>query len=404
LYQLHDSIPFATDLKTVKEELEFLRLLVDTDSRSKKNDGVQAVQNHLATRLRSLGFEVRLHAHPTKDSADLLVATLPGSLPFQVTHIGHADSVLGVSSRYRFSLSEGGKIATGPGIADNKGGLLVALRGLEDFVRSHTMRPTLVFVSSPCEETGSIGWHDLFKEIGNASQVLLGFEPSLPNGDIIRCRNGNRWYKIQIKGKPFHAGRFGEPALNAAHEAAMKICELMKLGDEEKRIKVNIGSLKGGDGLYNIICGQTELMLDTRFPCFESRDELHEKITAIIAKSFTHCLISGIASQSLYCLEDDCPPMPLSRDPWGFTDSYLKQLQEIEGQTYRGVSTGGAADINYFSDGRQFCLDGLGPIASGMHTIHEKIDVSSLFTRATALKQFLSHLSFEPHTLTRSQG
>lgn len=375
------------------EDLNFLNQLVAIDSRSKKIEGVQAVQEAVSARLRSMGFSIEKHPHPRHESADLLVARLKGDLPFQVAFIGHADTVLGPSRVHQFRHSEDGKTIYGPGVADNKGGVLVALRGLEHFLSLSSTKPDLVFVCSPSEETGSLGFHEIFAKIGAQSQVVLGFEPALNNGSLIRGRHGNRWYKIRIKGKPFHAGRFGEPAINAAHETALKIAQFIGLNRPAQKVKVNVGSIKAGDGHYNIICGESEVLLDTRFPCFQTRDQLHYEISKILDQQTTHCEVSGKPAHTYWSLEDDCPPMAPCFDELGLASLYLESVEKIEGRAIEAGFTGGAADINYFSTGENFCLDGLGPIAAGMHTIEERIEVSSLFSRARSLALFLHRLS-----------
>lgn len=372
--------------------LQLLEELVSIDSRSRIPQGVERVQRLLKSEFERLGFQTELRANREHESADLLIATLPGELPYQVCFIGHADTVLGPSRVHRFQIDSDLKAIKGPGVGDNKGGVLVALKGLENYLNESTLRPTLKVVISPSEEMGSLGFHQDFFSIGQDSEIVLGFEPALLNGDLIRGRHGNRWYRIFIQGRSAHAGRFGEAAVNAAHEAAHKMVELAKLNDAEKLLKVNIGSFTGGEGHFNTICGKAELQLDIRFPCLETRDQLHQKIEQIIADSSIECALSGQRPKCFYQLEDDCPPMSRALDLEGYTELYLNSIRLIEEQSVQAGFTGGAADINYFSTGNNFCLDGLGPRAWGMHTTDEAISLTSFFTRSRALSHFLHHL------------
>lgn len=398
MYHTLDLKETFEQIETLENDLSFLERLVAIDSRSKNTAGVQEVQLHLKSKLEMMGFTVSLEKNEFHPSADLLVATLPGDLPFQVTLVGHGDTVLG-PTRNHFFRQESAHHLTGPGIADNKGGLCVALRGLRQFLDLDVKRPTLVFVSSPNEELGSLGLHQRFRAIGESSDLVLGFEPSLKNGDLIKGRHGNRWYRMMLKGRPFHAGRFGEPALNAAHEAAIKIAKLVALNDPARRLKVNVGSFKGGSGHFNIVCGDAEVQLDIRFPCLKTRDELHHQILEIFQTPHIFCEVTQAACKMSFDIEDDCPPMASSLDSEGFTDFYLESIAKVEGQRPEAGFTGGAADINYFSTENNFCLDGLGPVAGGMHTVHEYVERSSLLSRARSLSLFLyqlSHLGFRP--------
>ena len=131
---------------------------------------------------------------------------------------------------YSFLESSCGEKIEGPGIADNKGGVFLLLKGLEIFLK---LRPnpnvTLKIVCSPNEETGSIGFQQKFKKIGLASDLILGFEPSLSCGSIIHSRNGNRWYKVTIKGKAAHSGRAHKGHVNAAHDLCSKVVAFQNL-------------------------------------------------------------------------------------------------------------------------------------------------------------------------------
>lgn len=74
--------------------LQLLEELVSIDSRSRIPQGVERVQRLLKSEFERLGFQTELRANREHESADLLIATLPGELPYQVCFIGHADTVL----------------------------------------------------------------------------------------------------------------------------------------------------------------------------------------------------------------------------------------------------------------------------------------------------------------------
>ena len=98
-----------------------------------------------------------------------------------------------------FQLDEKAGIARGPGVIDDKGGIVVALEGLKRFLKISPGRMVCDFCAS-AEELGSPGFHQLFKKLSGDSAMVLGFEPSLDNGSIIQSRRGNRWYHIKVEG------------------------------------------------------------------------------------------------------------------------------------------------------------------------------------------------------------
>ncbi len=379
-------------LNSFEKERVLLERLVNIDSRSGQISGVQKVIEIVKDELLDMGFVTSLIPNPTHASADLLVGVLPGCLPYQVAFVSHADTVLGPTDEHFFYESTSESKLFGPGVADNKGGIAVALRGLRQYLSHSTLRPSLLFVCSPNEEVGSLGFHSLFEKFGNESAIVLGFEPALKNGDLIKGRHGNRWYRIKIKGIPFHAGRFGEPSLNAAHEAAYKTVRLSQLNDVKNRIKVNVGTVSGGSGHFNIVCGDVELLVDVRFPCHKIRDQLHDKIIEILETPHVYCEQTNAQCEVSYTLDDDCPSMGFEHDSNGPVLDYLNSIYLAEAKASDISFTGGAADINYFSMPSNFCLDGLGPIAGGMHTTEEYILADSLYTRSNALTYFLESL------------
>lgn len=381
-------------------QLSYLKDLVDIPSTSKDFSGVNQVQTFLAEKLKSLGFKTNFFENPLNVSGNSLVAIYPGKTEELMTIVGHADTVGRHTDNFNFHYDEETDKVTGPGIADDKGGLTVALRGVEKYLKDNP-EPyySIAFVSSANEEEGSIGFHDLFREIGLKTKYALGMEPALQCGSIISSRNGNRWYKIQIEGIASHSGRFGEPNINAAHELAIKIGKLHRLNDEENRVRVNVGTFSGGNGTFNTICEKAEALLDTRFPCFQRRDQLHQDILTVLENHELECVFSGKKPKLSYSIQDDCPPLNYNPNHHPLIANYLEFIRSEE--TYCHVlpnkivdkHSGGASDINYFSTPKNFVLDGLGPIGGKLHTRQEYLLAHSLVSRAEALSLFLKQIN-----------
>lgn len=177
------------------------------------------------------------------------------------------------------------------------------------------------------------------------------------------------------------------------------IYEFHNLNNYEEKIKLNIGSFSGGSGHFNITCGEAEAKLDVRFPSFETRDQLHEKILFILGDLKCPCPISGELAKVKWGLEDDCPPLPLSSRNIPFIESYTKYISYIEDHSIRGSHSGGAADINYFTNTSNFNLDGLGAVGSGLHTREEFIEISSLISRRLGLSHLIKKIFLDQHLL-----
>lgn len=375
------------------DALKFLELLVGIDSQTKNTEGVNLVQHYVQKRLSRMGFETTLIPDINGESGELLVAEKKGQSEATITFIGHADTVFSPSPDFHFEIDQEENEVRGPGIGDDKGGLAMALSALENFLEKNSDHFfTIIFVSSPNEEMGSIGFHEIFKNIGEKSQIVFGLEPALTNGALISSRNGNRWYDIEILGRAAHAGRFGEPFVNAAHHAAEFISHAHTLNDIEGKIKVNVGSISSGVDRYNVVCDKVAIKLDARFPTYESRDFLHYSLEKNLKKSNVECFYTEEQCRVSYKIVDDCPPLPLLATHPSLIHFYVGVVESIENNPCHHEHSGGAADINYFYREGLIYLDGIGPVTRGMHTKKEVMKLDSFFTRRRALENVLTHL------------
>ena len=377
------------------ESIQWLTELVSINSQTKNKTGVNEAQNFLKEILSRIGMDVKLIPHPNQLSGDLLIAEYGNEDAPALNLICHVDTVLPPDQNHAFHIDYQLNQISGSGVADDKAGVIIAIQTLKELIQNNSPnRFKIRLISSPSEETGSIGWHALFSHLGSSAIANLGLEPSMINGDVIVSRNGNRWYKINIKGRSSHAGRFGEQSINASHELARIIYELHGLNNHSEKIKLNIGSFSGGAGHYNITCGEAEAKLDVRYPCFHSRDHLHQSILNLLNDLKCPCFLTGEFAQVDWLLEDDCPPLPYQLKNKYLVDNYLHRIQLIEERKIQGVHSGGAADINYFTTINNFNLDGLGAVGAGLHTKKEYIEIQSLLTRRIALN-FLIRNIFE---------
>lgn len=144
--------------------------------------------------------------------------------------------------------------------------------------------------------------------------------------------------------------------------------------------------MEGGQDKYNIVCGQAEAKVDTRFASISDRDKLHGKIDKILKRIYTQ------GAKTEYELADDCPPTFQSSESRPFIAQYIRSIDQAEGRQVLAGKSGGAADSNYFSRSGIIIIDGLGPIGGKMHSESEFVTLASLETRAEAFKRFLTGL------------
>jgi glutamate carboxypeptidase len=374
--------------------LDFLKQLVEIDSRTQNIEGVNSVQNLIATELKNLNFDYKFINADDLKTGKLLWGFKKGKSEKAISLICHSDTVIGPSSDFNFKIDYQNGKAYGPGIGDNKGGVSMLLGSLKEFfeVCPHQYY-SFNFICSPSEETGSLGYHNIFKSIGEKSEFVFGFEPALSNGDIINERAGNRWYNILLKGKSGHAGRWNEPTINIAHVASDFISLIHPLSSFEKKQRINVAAINGGSLKYNVICDNIELKIDTRFKDFTSLNFLHNEIIKTLEKTKIIDQVNNIESSYSLEIVDDCPPMGISTSSLELTQLFLNEISNVESRKIDASYSGGAADINYFQRHDLKSLDGLGPIATKMHTKEESIEIESFFTRMKVFSNALYKLN-----------
>lgn len=362
---------------------EYSRLeeLVAINSGSANLEGVTKVQQKAKQWFEAIGFKVELKNNPDGDkvSAPLLIATLAGEKPETITFIMHADTVFELSSPFQKSKMLNDSTINGPGVMDDKGGIVVAAKALEDYLSiNKTPKYSLRVLISPNEEVGSVGWWSSFHEFSKNSWLVLGLEPGHDDYGIVHGRKGNIWYEIEVKGKESHAGRDHESGVNACSILAAKMLEINKLTNYKKNITTSFGRIEGGQDKFNIVCGWAKGKVDVRVPDLTSAKMIKEKMAKILKDP-----------RITFKIEDETPAFNTNKISAPVIKKYLDLIQAIEGKKVISHSSGGVGDVNHFSREGIIIMDGLGPVGAGAHTEQESLDLKSIETRAKILTQFL---------------
>jgi len=172
-----------TKLKAAAEaakagELQLLGQIVNIDSGTGNVAGADRIQSILAARLAAMGAVVERVPAEAPGLPANLVGTFTGKGKGRVLLIGHVDTVLedGEAARRPFRVE--GDSAYGPGVMDEKGGVvtgITALQLLHDLNRSDYGRITFLIETS--EEAGSTGSRKLIERLVREHDVELNLEP-----------------------------------------------------------------------------------------------------------------------------------------------------------------------------------------------------------------------------------
>ena len=99
-------------------------------------------------------------------------------------------------------------VLTGPGVADMKGGILVALAALAGFEASPAAGGMgWELLLTPDEELGAPRSRSVLEDAGRRADAALVFEPAAGDGDVVVARRGRCVVNLDVTGRAAHAGR-----------------------------------------------------------------------------------------------------------------------------------------------------------------------------------------------------
>jgi glutamate carboxypeptidase len=404
--------PERTMMATVEAEhgrhVDLLERLVNQNSGTLNADGVRAVGEMVRQELEPLGFEVRWIDMGETGRAGHLVATHAGP-GRNVLLIGHLDTVFETDSPFQRFTREGGR-ATGPGIGDDKGGVVVIVAALRAMQAAETLDDANVTVvlTGDEERPGSpleIARRDLI-EAGRAADYALEFENlAVEDGrdfGTVARRSSSSW-TLTTTGRTGHSSGVFNDALGygAIYEMA-RILDAFRRELPEPNLTYNVGVIAGGtpaaideagfrvtaSGKTNIVAETAVARGDLRTLTPEQDARVRARMAAIVAEHLPR------TDAELVFAEDGYPPMAPSEGSRALLarlnavnrDLGLPEMAEYD-PARRGAADSGfvAADVP--------TLAGLGVAGGGAHAEGEWVDLNSLVRQAQRAAVLISRLS-----------
>src|SRR5690625_1710471 len=240
--------------KIIQKQLEtrlaemkaLLKELVNIDSGSLDKEGVNQVASVLVPRLESLGFTATRTEN--EECGDFVVASKKLGGKGRVVVLGHMDTVWprGTVNKWPYEeLNE--NIATGPGVGDMKGGLVMALFALEELLKSgFNQLKSIEFVLVPDEEIGSVYSRERIEKVVNGADAVLVLEPGRPGNGVVTARGALGNLFIKARGEEAHCAVNYEEGASAVRALAMKVDDLERLSLPKQGTIVNVGVFTGG--------------------------------------------------------------------------------------------------------------------------------------------------------------
>lgn len=364
-----------------------LREMVDIDSGSYNKPGIDAVgavvQRFMATQ------NIPVETLQQQRHGDCLRAAVPwdgpqGNAGGNIVLMGHRDTVFpdGEVSRRPFTITDG--IASGPGVADMKAGLVMNCFVLAAFAKFGGSPAPLVGLFTGDEEIGSPEGRAVIEAEARRARVVFNSEPGRVSGNVVTGRKGGVFSVMRITGKAAHSGGAFTDGISAIEELARKIQAIHALTDLERGITLNVGLVSGGQSV-NTVAPWAEGQIDLRYVNPADRDDIMAKIAAIIERAYVPGTRAELTIKGEF--------LPLTQSP------AAKRLFEIyvsaaaaTGFKTEGEFTGGCADSGFTAGVGAPTICAVGPVGGKAHSPDEFLRIDSLVPRAQACARAILRL------------
>ncbi len=396
----------------LSQDLALLEKIVNMPSETNDIGGVTAVAKVLADEFQKLGFQMNAFVNPNVDpmtkapiSADLIVGELKGTSSRFINIIVHADTVFKAladgtvptpfkivdSVQRDVQIAIAGKRILGSGVGDDKGGTIVALRGLKMYLAQGKPKYSLRVIISTNEESGSPGHQITMAKFSPDAVAVLGLEPS-GGGHVLRGRGGVHWYEVKVTGVEAHARVWHERGVNACLDLSLKLAKASELTDYGRNLTVSVGTIAGGKRA-NIVCGEATAIVDTRFadPAMDQAIEANFQSIFMKPEVSSH---DGAGRQSTTVMKTVAHMgafiAPAASD--ALRQHVIDRIQQIDSFAASANYSRGGADISMFDTPNAVMIDGLGPVTDGSHTPDEYILLETMRSRALIFADLLENI------------
>src|SRR6185437_14053245 len=356
--------------------IELLKRIVDVDSGTGDITGGERVETILSAPLRAAGATVRTAPAEVKGVAPNLIAVFHGSGKARMLIIAHVDTVFGPGTVAKRSFRIEGDRAYGPGVGDEKGGVVSAVTALQILHRlGFQDYATITLLLDGSEELGSPGSTRLIQTLARQNDVEFNMEPGDPPDALTVWRKGAGDIVVQVRGRAAHAGMVPQNGRNAAMELVHQIDALQgKFPHSGDGTTVNLTVIRAGDRT-NIIPDMAQATFDVRFRNpGDFAGILARMKSSLVPTSVPDTAVSIASKGSAYPpLIDDAQVEALGHQ--------ARQIYAELGKAIALSGNGGASESAVAMSVGTPALDGLGYVGAGFHTDHEWIDAGSITPR-----------------------
>ncbi len=368
------------------EQIEILRALSAIDSGSRYEPGNLQVVELVEGLLRKIpGIATQRHYSPGVGTH--LVARLrPENPRGKILLNAHLDTVFQTGDAARHPWRVEGDRAYGLGIADCKGGVLVAIYAVKILAQAGLLpQKEIVFLFNCDEEIGSPTAQEIFAPEVEGAEMAFVFEAGRGDNGIITARKAPLSMTLTVRGRASHAGVNYADGRSATVELAHKILSLYGRNDDARGLQFNFAHLSGGEGGTGVVPDFAQAKVGVRV----STPADVETVRGIIQEVASDTFIPGTVTT----ITIDEMGHPMERTP-GNVALYqrVRRTGALLGMELSEQSTGGGGDSGYFTCQGIPTVDALGPYMYEIHSTNESLRLSSLQERTTLFAAVLGLL------------
>lgn len=270
-------------------------------------------------------------------------------------------------------LRRDGAVLHGPGTADMKGGIVVALAAA-GLLHGLDHRPVRLLVT-PDEEVGSPASAHLVRDAAAGVAYVLGLESPGPDGGLKTARRGSARLRLAVTGRAAHAAVDPGAGVSATDELLDQVAAARAAVAEHPDVLLNLGTLSGGTRA-NVVAAEAAADLGVR--CATAATE-----QAVLARLLAPAPVRPGARVRAVLLS--------RRPPWEPGPASARLLAAVAaagalvGAPVTGAPAPGAADSNLTAAAGVPTLDGFGPAGGGEHAATEHVHLPALADRAALL-------------------
>ena len=280
-------------------------------------------------------------------------------------------------------LTVAGHRATGPAVADMKGGLVVLVEAMRRVADASGRAPSITVVLSADEQAGSLRSAATIERLAAGASWCVCLECGRDGGRLMRSRGHIGVGLLTATGVEAHAGSARSAGVNAVTALSRGVAAIDGDGISGRHATVTPTILSGGRR-RSIVPGRASAVLDLRARDARAWEALESRVRAALA-----------AADPGERLQLDVFVHRPGLAPTDLTAWFLAVVHDLGaglGIDVDAIDSLAAGSSAFVDSSRIPVLDGLGPAGGALMTPDEYVEIDSLESRAALLAALVAEL------------